>query len=87
MILLRTLSSADSNPILGTVTFRRVYWLNPSNSGDTVVIQNAAATTQLSLRCESANQSQFLDFENEGFEIVGGYKVSTIASGTLYLYG
>ena len=87
MVLLRSVSSADTNPITGTVVFRRVYWLNPVTPGDTVVIQNASGTTELSLRCESANQSQFLDFENEGLEVVGGYKVSTIASGTLYLYG
>lgn len=87
MKLLRTVSSADSAAVAGTIFIRRAYWLNPVTPGDTVVIQDNATNTQLSLRCETANQSQYLTFENEGLQIVGGHKVSTIASGTLYLYG
>jgi len=87
MRLLRTVSSADSSALVGTTNFKKVYWLNPANSGDTVVIQDASANTVLSLRCESANVSQVFDFSTDPLGPLNGHKVSTIASGTLYIYG
>ena len=86
MILLRKVTSADSSAITGTTVLRKLYWENPTNAGDTVVIQDGSANEQITLRCESANQSQVIDFNPEGLRIAG-YKVSTLASGNLYIYG
>ena len=85
MILLRKVSSAESSVTAGTTYIRRIYWLNPTNLGDTVVLQNGADTEQITLRCEVASQSQFFDW-NEGL-LINGSKLSTLASGTVYLYG
>ncbi len=85
MILIRKTSSADSSPVTGTVKIRRIYWLNPVTPGDTVVLQDGNANEQITLRCEVANQSQFFNFA-EGLGPLNGYKLSTLASGTVYLY-
>jgi hypothetical protein len=82
MQLTRTVSSTDGSA-QGNIRIRRLYWYNPINAGDTVVIQSSG-TTQVTLRCENANQSQFLDWD-EGL-VVNAHQVTTIASGTLYIY-
>lgn len=86
MILLRKVSSAESSSTLGTTYIRRIYWLNPTSSGDTVVLQDSSANEVITLRCEAANQSQFFDFADSGLRL-NGSKISTLGSGTVYLYG
>ena len=85
MLLIRKTSSADSTPVLGTVKIRRIYWLNPTNIADTVVLQDGSANEVITLRCEVAAQSQFFSFD-EGLGPLNGYKLSTLASGTVYIY-
>lgn len=76
-------SSADTLvTTLNGLTIAAVYWLNPVTPGDTLVIQNEGGSTLLSARCEVANQSQLFQIPFQ----VGGFKVSTIASGTVYIY-
>jgi hypothetical protein len=52
--------------------------------GDTLVLQDGSGNTAVSLRCEVAGQSQL--FEIYGGIQMTGYKLSTISSGTAYLY-
>lgn len=87
MKLLRKLTSADSAVVSGTANVRMIYWLNPVNIGDTVVLQDGSANEQITLRCEVAAQSQVFEFLTEGLGPLNGSKVSTLASGTVYLYG
>jgi hypothetical protein len=88
MVLVRKVSSADSTPVASPFSIRKLYWKGPVTIGDTVVLQDSAANEIITLVCEVASQSQVVEFPNEGFRIsAAGHKVSTIASGTLYIYG
>lgn len=58
-----------------------VYWLNPGTIGDVFVISGGLNLTG---RCEVANQSQVFNFVPA--IMTGDFTVSTLASGTLYIY-
>ena len=85
MILLRKVSSAESSVTLGTTYIRRIYWYNPATIADTVVLQDGSGNEVITLRCEVANQSQLFDWGDGGLRL-NGSKLSTLASGSVYLY-
>jgi len=69
-----------------TLRIIKVYWENPTNIGDTFVIQDpASGHTWLTGRCEVANQSQIFDFTAKPL-LWKDFEVLTLASGTLYIY-
>lgn len=59
-----------------------IYWLNPATIGDTFVITGNGLT--FAGRCEVANQSQV--FNLIPAVLTGDFTVSTLASGTLYIF-
>lgn len=77
-------SSPFSSALPGPIRIGIIYWFNPANIGDTVLLQNEAGATIWQGRCETANQSQI--FQPRALVQVGGYAVPTLTSGTLYLY-
>lgn len=64
---------------------KKIYWLNPLNSGDTVFMVDAAGVNIWSARCESANQSQLFDWTASPLR-VSDFQISSISSGTLEIY-
>ena len=79
-------AAADSSVNTGSIRLIKVYWENPVNIGDTLVVNDGSGAEILTLRCEVANQSQVFDFPGAGYNCVGGYKLATLASGTAKLY-
>lgn len=77
-------SSPDSSVRNGQVTIAGVYWYQPQTIADTFVVQDDSGNTIIPGYCEVANQSQFIILPAPIF-CPGGYKVSTLASGTLYV--
>lgn len=74
--------------ILGTLfsfRFTKFYWEDPTNSGDQCLIVGSNGLDILTLRCESANQSQFVDW-TAGPLLVQDFSVPQLDSGTLYIY-
>lgn len=63
---------------------RKIYWLNPANIGDTFIINSADGRVLFTGRCEVANQSQFFDAPVS--DKWRDFQVTTLASGTLYIY-
>lgn len=61
----------------------QVYWRDPLNIGDTVVLKDGTGTTILALRCEAANQSQIVPFVPP--RTVSDFTVSAVDSGVVYI--
>jgi hypothetical protein len=78
-------AAADSVVTTNTTRFLKVYWENPVTSGDTLVLNDGSGNEIVTLRCETANQSQVFDFPGSGYVAVG-FKLATLASGTAKLY-
>jgi GTP-binding protein EngB required for normal cell division len=78
-------TTADVSVTPGSVRILKVYWLNPANLADTLVLQDGSGTEIVSMRCEAVNQSQVVDFPGSGYNAVG-LKLSTLTSGTAKLY-
>lgn len=78
--------AADSSAINSQIKVFGLYWLNPATIGDTCVLQDNAGNVVISLRCEVANQSQLFTVPNPNGEFIPGYKLSTLSSGTAYIY-
>lgn len=88
MVLIRKVTSADGAVVTGQLNVKKLYWKSPATIADTCVIQDGAGNEVITLVCEVALQSQVVDFINEGlFFKPTGIKVSTLASGNLYIYG
>lgn len=68
----------------GYMRVKVCYWYNPSTVGDLVVLQDSAGNLIWKGRCETANQSQWVNLPRE-IE-VNGYQVPTIESGELLIY-
>lgn len=64
--------------------FTKVYWLQPTTIGHLLEIQNRGGKTIVKLRCEVADQSQYLDF-NPPLE-VADFEVNDLDSGVVYIY-
>jgi hypothetical protein len=62
----------------------RVYWLNPSNIGDTFQFVDPNGVVIFEGRCEVANQSQYFDVANPDKWI--DWKLGTLSSGKIELY-
>ena len=87
MVLVRKVTSADGAVVTGQMNIRKLYWKSPATIADTCVIQDSAGNEIITLVCEVALQSQVVEFPQEGFYIKpAGMKVSTLASGNLYIY-
>lgn len=74
--------------VLGTLfTFRftKFYWLDPLNQGDELHIVGSNGMDILTLRCESSNQSQIVDWTPAPL-LVQDWSVPRIDSGTLFVY-
>lgn len=67
----------------GRIKITRVYWFNPTTLGHTVIIQDKNGRVIWEGRAEAANESQLANLEAGWYP---GYKVPTLASGTLYVY-
>lgn len=68
----------------GSFAIDCIYWYNPANIGDTVVLVDAVTGAPIwQGRCEAPNQSQIFYFKSL---LTNGLNVSTITSGTLYVY-
>ena len=77
--------TATTSAVLGPSNFSMLYWLNPQNIGDTLVLEDASGNEVVTLRCEVANQSQVFNWPGHGFR-TNGYQIATLASGSAYLY-
>lgn len=74
--------------ILGTlfaVRITKFYWENPLTAGDEVHIVGSNGMDILTLRCESSNQSQIVDWTAAPL-LVQDFSVPRIDSGTLFVY-
>lgn len=72
-----------------TLKVHKIYWFNPSTIAHTVQITEAVSGKVLwEGRAEAANQSQVFDFGENPLILPGrtDWKVSTLQSGTLYIY-
>jgi hypothetical protein len=77
-------ASALGSPTL--LKIEKIYWENPANSGDTISIGDpASGLILLVLRCESANQSQIVDFTANP-KLWRDFEINSVPSGTLYIY-
>ena len=74
---------AGALPSNSELNLLEVYWLNPTNIGDTFSMTTVDGnTTLVTGRCETANQSQlFLMYGRR----ISDFAVPTLASGTLYI--
>ena len=88
MILLRKVTTADGSVVKGQMHVKTLFWQTPVSVSDTCVVQDGAGNEIITLVCEVASQSQVVQFPDEGLFIKPtGIKISTLASGDLYIYG
>jgi hypothetical protein len=67
------------------ILVEKVLWETPATPGDTVAIVDSNGNVLLPLTCEVASQSQIVDWSAHP-RIWRDFQVSTLASGTLYIY-
>lgn len=79
-------SVASQIGTLFTLVVEKIYWENPTNVGDQVLIGDpASGATLLNLRCETANQSQIIDWTANP-KVWRDFEINTFNSGTLFIY-
>lgn len=79
-------SVAASLGTLFTLVVEKIYWENPATPGDQVLIGDpGSGQTLLNLRCETANQSQIVDWTANP-RLWRDFEINTFNSGTLYIY-
>jgi hypothetical protein len=68
------------------IRVKKVYWFNPTTSGDdfTITDGSSGANVLLEGQSEANNQSQNFDFDPP--PIWKNFAVPTLTSGTLYIY-
>lgn len=79
-------SVAASLGTLFTLKVEKVYWKSPVAQNDQVTIGDpASGLTLLNLNCESAGQSQIVDWTADP-KIWRDFEINRFDSGTLYIY-
>lgn len=76
--------AATTSVLMGYLRIKTLYFFNPANIADTVVVKDAAGNMIWEGRCEVANQSQVFVCPRE-IE-VNGYQITALDSGTIYIY-
>jgi hypothetical protein len=69
----------------GQIAVAFVYWLNPTNVGDTFKLVDSKGNTAFTGRCEVASQSQLFDFSGAPIKM-NGISMNQLSSGTMYIY-
>lgn len=80
---------ASTSAALGSFQYllvEKLYWLNPVTVGDLVVIEDLiAGNTLAEMRCETAGNSQMIDWTAKP-KRWADFQVTTLGSGTLFIY-
>jgi hypothetical protein len=67
----------------GRIKITRLYWFNPTSSGDLVKVVDKNGNVIWEGRCEANNESQLANIQEQFYP---GYAVTVLGSGTLYVY-
>lgn len=79
-------ATASALGTLRTLIVEKIYWFNPAVAGDQINIGDPiSGLTLLNLRCESANQSQVIDWTANP-KLWQDFEIDTFNSGTLYIF-
>lgn len=69
----------------GAFRISKIYWLQPTTIGDLMVMKNKASGKVIAkMRCEVADQSQYLDFDPQ--LVTPDIIVDDLDSGVVYIY-